>query len=180
MDRSARHRHTIRRGKYNPCRVKSRRTYSLRELSCVLKIHPRTVLNWVKLGLARLDDSKPYLFLGEEVRRFIRLQRKIRKHTLAPGQFFCPRCRRPVTGIPGNNAFEETGRQLGPGSFQVLIKNKCETCGTVLTLFSSTTKAMGWGYREKPAEAEDRLCDPAYGSVDMHLTDVVLGAPYED
>jgi hypothetical protein len=79
----------------NPRLVKSHRSYSVEDLARVFKLHKNTVRNWFKQGLRPIDDQRPILTRGEEVRRFLLERRARTKQTCGPGQIYCLPCRAP-------------------------------------------------------------------------------------
>lgn len=76
-------------------RAKVHRTYTLVELASLLDVHPNTVRNWRRDGLAPVDDRRPALFRGAEVRVFLAARRANGKRPCGPGQIFCLPCRSP-------------------------------------------------------------------------------------
>jgi Helix-turn-helix domain len=53
----------------NPRLVKVHRNYSVEEVARLFGLHKNTVRNWLKLGLAAIDDRRPMLILGRELLR---------------------------------------------------------------------------------------------------------------
>ena len=47
--------------------VKIHRNYTVEEIAKLFGIHKNTVRNWVKDGLATIDDKRPMLILGHEL-----------------------------------------------------------------------------------------------------------------
>ena len=84
-------------GKYHPNHrlVKIHRSYTVEEVARVLGKHKNTVRNWVKDGLATIDDKRPMLILGRDLVEFIKLRRVKNKQSCKPGQLYCVRCRIP-------------------------------------------------------------------------------------
>ncbi len=79
-------------------RVKIHRQYTYDSAADALGVTRQTVRAWRKDGLTVLDDKKPHLILGHELKRFIasRTPRKFRK--MAVDEFLCMSCgaaRRP-------------------------------------------------------------------------------------
>jgi excisionase family DNA binding protein len=79
----------------NPRRVKVHRNYSVEEIARLLRVHKNTVRNWVKQGLAVIDDRRPILILGSELSRFLRERRQKMKQMCGPGRIYCIACREP-------------------------------------------------------------------------------------
>ncbi len=57
--------------------------------------HKNTVRNWVKDGLATIDDKRPMLILGHDLVAFIKQRRAKNKTNCKPGELYCVRCRLP-------------------------------------------------------------------------------------
>src|SRR5262245_20233144 len=55
----------------NPRLAKIHRSYSVEDTSRLFKIHKNTVRHWLKQGLEPIDDHRPTLIRGEELRRFL-------------------------------------------------------------------------------------------------------------
>src|SRR5215471_11759844 len=100
VPRSARRRKWIRRDLMgarhpNPRLVKIHRNYSVEDIARLFGIHKNTVRNWLKQGLAAIDDRRPILILGQELSRFLRERRQKAKKTCGPGRIYCIACRAP-------------------------------------------------------------------------------------
>lgn len=153
---------------------KSRRAYSIAEIAEMLNVHIRTVQAWKKAGLKILDDeTKPYLIMGQDIQEYLKGKKKERKKPLKIGEFFCPRCRRPVNSHASMIKAEVTTRRLGRNYRQVLLRGICSICDQALTLFSSDRKARGWmNMGLIPAEAQDILIGIERSSAN---TDILKG-----
>ena len=79
----------------NPRLVKIHRSYTVEEIARLLGKHKNTVHNWVKEGLATIDDRRPMLILGPDLVEFIKKRRAKNKQSCKPGQLYCVRCRAP-------------------------------------------------------------------------------------
>ena len=126
---------------YNTNRIRAKHAYTLKKLAEKYNIHIRTPQTWHKQGLLPIEGtSNPYLFWGEEVRRFLKAKQQKRKFPLGPGEFFCPKCKIQRKSIPGKIRIEITDKKLGKTAKKALIKGVCSVCGQGLTLFSSDKK----------------------------------------
>jgi len=104
----------------------------------VYKLHPLTVQRWRKNGLKAIDEAnKPLLFLGEEIRRFLKEMLQKRHYPLNPGEFFCTKCRAIRKSLPNQLSFEITEKGLGKTYKQAFVRGICLICGQPLLLFSS-------------------------------------------
>jgi hypothetical protein len=97
----------------NPRLVKIHRNYSVEDIARLFGIHKNTVRNWLKQGLAAIDDRRPILILGHELSRFLRERRQKAKKTCGPGRIYCIACRAPK--VPAGKMAEcmPSGRLAG-------------------------------------------------------------------
>lgn len=124
--------------KYNPNLIKARHCYSIAEICEVYHKHPRTVQSWRRLGLKPIDEaSKPYLFMGEEIRHFLKEKRQKSRRPLKAGEFFCPKCKSARKSIPDKLLTIITDKKLGKDTKQAFIRGVCQICKTSLIRFSS-------------------------------------------
>ena len=79
----------------NPQLVKIHRSYTVEEVARLFDMHRNTVRNWVKEGLATIDDKRPMLILGHDLVAFIKIRRIKNKQKCKPGELYCVRCRVP-------------------------------------------------------------------------------------
>jgi len=79
----------------NPRLVKVHRNYSVEEVARLFGLHKNTVRNWLKQGLAAIDDRRPTLILGQELSRFLHERRQKARQACGPGRIFCIACRAP-------------------------------------------------------------------------------------
>jgi Helix-turn-helix domain len=79
----------------NPRLVKVHRNYSVEQIARLFGLHKNTVRNWLKQGLAAIDDRRPTLLLGRELLRFLLDRRQKGKQACGPGRIFCIACRAP-------------------------------------------------------------------------------------
>src|SRR5256885_5258795 len=81
--------------------VKKHRTYTVEEIARLFGIRKNTVRQWVKTGLATVDDKRPKLILGKDLIVFLQARRAKRKQACLPGQMYCVRCRLPKSPAAG-------------------------------------------------------------------------------
>jgi len=103
----------------NPRLIKIHRNYSVEDIARLFGIHKNTVRNWLKQGLAAMDDRRPTLILGRELLRFLQERRQRAKQSCGPGRIYCIACRAPK--LPAGKMAECT--PTGP-----LAGNLCGIC----------------------------------------------------
>lgn len=79
----------------NPRLVKIHRNYSVEDVSRLFTLHKNTVRNWLREGLNPIDDQRPTLIQGRELRRFLSERRRRVKRACGPGRIYCLPCRAP-------------------------------------------------------------------------------------
>jgi hypothetical protein len=92
----------VKRRRIDPRLAKLHRTYTVEEVARLFGAHRNTVRAWLKSGLEPIDDVRPTLILGDELRRFLGERRASRKRPTPCGMIFCLRCRehrRPAGGM---------------------------------------------------------------------------------
>jgi hypothetical protein len=75
--------------------VKIHRSYTVEEVANLFSMHKNTVRNWVKDGLATIDDKRPMLILGHDLSVFLQARRVKNKQACKPGEIYCVGCRAP-------------------------------------------------------------------------------------
>lgn len=110
----------------NPRRIKLHHSYTVEEASRTLGVHKNTVRAWRAKDLKPIDNRKPILFAGKDLRAFLEKANVGRKQPSPKGHFYCFRCRAsrrpamdmvdyvPITAIAGN------------------LKALCAECGTLM------------------------------------------------
>lgn len=84
--------------------AKIHRTYSVEDVSRLFHIHKNTVRIWLRQGLKPIDDQRPILLRGCELRRFLTERRANTKQACGAGRIYCLPCREPKT--PAGNMVE--------------------------------------------------------------------------
>jgi hypothetical protein len=110
----------------NPNWVKQNRNYTARKLADRLGVHKNTVRHWKRNGLAPIDDQRPTLFHGADVRNFLIERNQERKRPCPPGTIYCFRCREPRRPISTAVEYLQIGGR--PGN----LRAPCSACGTIM------------------------------------------------
>ena len=118
----------------NPRVIKAARTYTIEEAALALGVTPATVRAWVKAGLPLLKSRRPFLILGDALRRFLTDRAQGSKIPLRPDQLYCFTCKAGrvpmgllVDCIPQT---PKTARLMG----------LCESCGGTCNRMISRSK----------------------------------------
>jgi hypothetical protein len=110
----------------NPRLAKIHRSYSVEEVSRLLAVHKNTVRNWLRKGLASIDDQRPIVIAGLELRRFLTERRARTKQVCGPGRIYCLPCRAPK--VPAGNIAECIVASSTAGSLQGI----CPDCDRMI------------------------------------------------
>ena len=108
----------------NPRLAKLHRSYTVVEVARLYDMHRNTVRDWLKTGLAAIDDRRPVMIQGHALRVFLQDRRERAKRPCAPGTLYCCKCRVPRATVPGSAVFD--ARVDCAGTLRAL----CEFCGT--------------------------------------------------
>ena len=104
------------RKRLNPRLPKMHRSYTVEEIAALFALHTNTVRSWLKKGLTAIDDARPLLVNGAELRRFIEDQRAASKKPCPPGTLYCFSCRAP--SAPALEMADFAERETGAGNLE--------------------------------------------------------------
>lgn len=80
--------------RHNVRRVKIHWSYSVSEAAKLLGVHKLTISRWIERGLPVIEQKRPLLIHGSDLRGFLTAQQP-RKQPCRAGQIYCVRCRTP-------------------------------------------------------------------------------------
>jgi len=80
--------------RHNVRRVKIHRSYSISEAAKLLGVHKLTISRWIERGLPIIEQKRPFLIHGSDLRNFLTAQQP-RKQPCRAGEIYCVRCRLP-------------------------------------------------------------------------------------
>jgi excisionase family DNA binding protein len=124
-------------------RVKRHRNYTVEEIAILFGIHKNTVREWIKSGLAHIDDRRPMLILGQDLASFLLARRTRNKRTCQPGEMYCVRCRAPKMAAGGMADYLPDTDKVGA------LKAICPDCDCMMNRRVSRAKmAQGCGKLE--------------------------------
>lgn len=72
--------------------IKRNKTYDVHELADAACVTPVTVRNWLKDGMARVDDTRPTMILGFQALDYLKSRKAKGKRPMQVGEFYCLRC----------------------------------------------------------------------------------------
>ena len=127
-----------RRRSYNTRLVKRSYSYSLQEIAELFDVHINAVRRWIRDGLPKIDDHKPFLVHGSELTAFLDNRQKRRKRKCAADEFYCCRCRAPRR--PRQGVVELTIENAK----QVRLSAKCGTCCAPMNQIGSMRKLASY------------------------------------
>lgn len=116
--------------------IKTRYAYTCVEIAELLDVHPGTVKAWIKEGLSVVENSFPYLIIGAELKSFLKKRIESRRCRLALDEFYCTKCRAPRRSHIDQIEAVPTGKTLGNGQDELMLKGLCIECGTPLNRIS--------------------------------------------
>ena len=96
----------------------------MEEIAALFDVHRNTVRAWLKQGLPVIDDKRPMLILGRDLRAFLQTSRMKKKRPCNTGEIYCLRCRVPRT--PAGNMAECQVLTLTAGNL-IGICPRCES-----------------------------------------------------
>lgn len=110
----------------NPRLIKIHRSYSVEDIARTLSVHKNSVRSWIKSGLPTVDNTRPVLVLGNELKAWLENRLKANKRPCPIGTIYCFKCREPKA--PALGMIEYKPMDCSSGNLNAL----CEACGTVM------------------------------------------------
>jgi hypothetical protein len=114
------------RRRANPQLIKVHRNYTVEQAGKTLGVHKNTVREWIKDGLPIIDEKRPHLILGRDLKDFLRERRRKKKRTCGIGELFCVRCRAPK--FPAGNMADYVPDNETVGNLVAI----CPDCGFIM------------------------------------------------
>ncbi len=114
----------IPRQRIDPRRIKIHLSYTVEDLAGLLACHKQTVRNWLKQGLASLNDGKrPLLIQGGVARAYLETRRRETKRRCKTDELYCLSCREPRAADKGRLRLEKHDRA------PAMLSGFCSHCG---------------------------------------------------
>jgi hypothetical protein len=95
--------------------IKANKAYRIDELADAAGVTAPTVRNWIGAGLQLVDTNRPTMIMGFHALDFLKARKAKASRPLAPGEFYCLRCkapRMPLGGLADYVPLSATGGRL--------------------------------------------------------------------
>jgi len=110
-------------GSKNINRIKIHRSYTVKEVSELFDVHPKTVRNWIRAGLPVADGKRPLLINGIDLKIFLKKKRNSNKYRCEAHEMCCFKCKQAT-----NPSIELLSFTAKPGGM-VQMSGRCNECG---------------------------------------------------
>ena len=108
--------------------------YTVEEVAGLFGVYKGTVRNWVKMGLQAINDIRPMLIHGQDLRAFLQAQRVKNKRKCQLGEMYCFKCRAPKAPAIGMVDYEPKTATTGN------LVGMCPDCDTIMNRRTSLAK----------------------------------------
>jgi hypothetical protein len=149
--------------RFNYRRVKLHRSYTVAELSALIRAHKHTIGRWIAAGLKTTDARRPFLIHGADFRSFMKSREPI-KQSCQPGEFYCLGCREPKRPALGMADYHPRTALRG------LLSGICPDCERMIYRAATLAKVgqIAGGLDVTFKTAERRLNDSASAFLEEH------------
>ena len=123
---------------YNHRLIKSKRSYSINEISSLFGVNRRTCNRWLKNEGLKVIEKKvsPLLIMGFDLIIFIKKKKTKNKVALRVNESFCVKCHKATKAKMGSEKIVKTGKKIGKADLEQFKKiGVCRICGTKLNRF---------------------------------------------
>lgn len=122
--------------KYKTKLIKTRESYTSKQIGELFNLHLKTIQLWVKDGLITISN-KPILIMGYDLKEYLDSKQNDRKCKLESDEFYCTKCRKAVRSTDNDVWLELTGKTIGKNQYkEIVIKGVCDECHTRVNRFS--------------------------------------------
>jgi hypothetical protein len=101
-------------------------SYTVEEIARLRGVHKNTVRNWLRSGLAPIDDRRPIMVKGSVLNAFLSMRRAQAKRPCAPGELYCLPCGKPQR--PAGDMAEYVALTATTGSIRAI----CPGCDRLI------------------------------------------------
>ena len=119
----------------SPYRIKSNRNYTVMDISETLGVHPKTVRNWIRVGLPVVDDKRPLLINGADLKAYLKQKRRTVKFGCKEHEMCCFRCKQAMK--PSIESVLFIAKPAGMAH----MTGVCDECGCRMNKYVSWRKA---------------------------------------
>ena len=123
---------------YGSVRPKQNHVYTVEDVQNLYSVSRNTITNWVNAGLRQIDDSRPQLFRGAELKRFHRERALKNTRKLRVGEFKCAACQARVTPLVQTLQIHH-GENRRPAAWA-----RCPECGAYVIRFLNDTQCIAY------------------------------------
>ena len=106
--------------------IKENCSLSIPEICELLDKHKNTIGNWLKEGLKTIDNEKPYLIHGTDLKEFIKNRQSKKKSKCKDNEIYCMKCKKPQ--IPWEGVVDVFIKNQKGGNLQAI----CPDCEGVI------------------------------------------------
>lgn len=122
--------------KYEIRKIKTKRSYTFKEIADLLGVHVRTVQSWHLDGLSPLEGSNnPYLVMGGEIKMYLKQKSLKNRVQLDENELYCMGCRKAV--VPTKVYKYVNGIKIGGNKLSVRLSGICPICAKKVNKFTS-------------------------------------------
>lgn len=118
-------------------RIRTSQTYTILEIADALDRNVETVRRWHRAGLPALDDQRPLLFDGTELKSWLQKRWARKKQTIDANTARCFKCGVQTQFEPGSRTV------LNQNSVVCRVTGKCIVCGTKMNKFARISEIQG-------------------------------------
>lgn len=125
---------TKRRGRPDLRRVRGQTTYTAQEAAALIGVAIGTIRTWLRDGLPALDDGRPTLIFGADLKSWLSERQAARKCKCGPDEMYCLRCRAPRKPVSG------TVNIIPRNQKTVRVSGRCVQCEAKMNRGGSVAK----------------------------------------
>ncbi|MDC5854529.1 helix-turn-helix domain-containing protein [Vibrio europaeus] len=107
----------------NPNRIQIPRSYTVIGVSETLGVHPKTVRNWIRVGLPVADQRRPLLINGADLKSYLTQKRGAYMHRCELDEVYCFKCKQSKSPTIGSLQF------IAKPAGMAQMTGGCEECG---------------------------------------------------
>ena len=153
------------RRRHNLSCIKSGISYEYHEIARLLNISKGTVRNWVKGGLPAMQEKRPPLIYGAELKAFLKARQARSRCQCQPEEFYCFTCRQP------RRAWENAVDVFAMNEKKLRVTGICEVCERTLSKLQPIKNAPAIADMFDVQQWHDgHLIERMYPNLNCHLS----------